>query len=274
MDQLASPNSTPQNHDLEHITEQLSPTARLALIILCLAAGLSIAYVQVIQSRKEADKVRDAPSRTVNWLRVARLILLNAISGALLMMATSIGAREESLATFETEIHDLLDPHTAQIKIDCFRIHAMHWIQYSSGWQMLETLLKHTYHLHLWALPMELICAMSAFIGLVVLGKRDLKLKIALSMSALGHYSFPVYWTGWALFASLFLAHLKEPKLHRAPLLPLFEPSSRKPSRPLLGSDGSRSGAYQLGIAALGLYLLSANFYRSGMFKDVATRYS
>lgn len=269
MDQPASPESTPQNHDLEHITEQLSPTARLALIILCLAAGLSIAYIQVVQGRKEAEKLREPPSRTISWLRVARSILLNAISGALLMMATSIGAREESLATFETGFHSLLDPHTTQSKIDCFRIHAVHWIQYTSGWQMLKTLLKHTYNLHVWALPMEVICAIGAFISFVAFSKRDLRLKAALSVGALAHCSFPAYWTIWVVFASLFLTHLDEPKMHRAPLLPLFEPGGRKSSRPTPGSGSAHSGAYRFGVVAFGLYLLSANFYRLGAFKEV-----
>lgn len=255
MDQTAStaPEVLSRAHDFEQISEQLSPSARFAPIVFCLALGLSIAYSQVVRRKHEDDKLNDPPSRTIQTLRVARLIALNAISGALLMMATSIGSHEASLTRLETEVHALLDPHTAQVKIDCFRIHAMHWIQYSSGWQLVESVAKHGYELHLWALPVELICAMFAFVALVMVDTQDLRMKVALAVSALVHHSFLSSWIGWIIFATFFLSHLDNEKVQRPPLLPIFVPKGRKPSRPLQPGINGNTRVPRVITAALGL---------------------
>jgi hypothetical protein len=249
-----------QIKDAAQIAEPVSSTVRFLLILLCLLGGLSIAYLQVVASRKESIELHDTLTTSQRALRLFRLILLNAISGILLMMATSIGTREASLVTFEADFHNLVDPQLTQIKIDCFRIHAIRWLQYSSGWQIFTNLAKHAHSLHLWALPVEFVCALLFFIGLVVLDGRDKKSKIALPFSALAHASFPSYWVLWAAFGSLLLAALRDSRCERAPLLPLFEPKSRKPSRPVERSRRNEE-VRQLCIAALGLYLLSANFY-------------
>lgn len=148
-------NETPQIHDLEHLSEQLSPTTRFVLIISCLASGPSIASLQVLNSRNESIKLRDPPTRAAQILKMLRMILLNVIPGVLLMMATNTGAHEINLTSFEADFHSLLDPHLTQIKIDCFRSHAIHWVRYSPGWQVLENLARHAYNLHLWALTVE-----------------------------------------------------------------------------------------------------------------------
>jgi hypothetical protein len=176
------------------------------------------------------------------------------------MMATSIGTQGSSLAAFEADFHSLIDPELTQIKIDCLRIHAIRWIQYSSGWQIVANLAKHAYRLHLWALPVEFICALSTFVVLVVINARDLRAKISLPISALAHASFPSQWFIWLCFASLFLTDMRGPRSERPPLLPLFEPKSRKPSRPIEGR-GRHDNIGQLCTAVLGLYLLSAHFY-------------
>ena len=181
------------------------------------------------------------------------------------MMATSIGAHDKSMATIGSDVHALLDPHTAQIKIDCFRVHLMHWVKYSSGWQILQSLLSSGHQLHIWALPIELLAAVSTFVTLVMLEKRDMRTKAGLSMSALAHCSLPSSWIVWLLFASLFLSHFDSEKVHRPPLLPVFVPKGRKPSRPFQGGGLDTARIHHLSTAALGLFLLSANFYGYGL---------
>lgn len=225
---------TPQLHDIEHIIEPISANGRLLLIIFCLVGGLSIACFQMNRVRTGETEVHDVLTRPKRTLRAVRIIVLNSISGILIMMSTSIGTQETSLAHFEADFHSLLDPQLTQIKIDCLRIHAMRWIQYSSGWQILTNLGKHARSLHLWILPVEYLAALAIFFALVMLDGREkrIKLKVFMSLSATVHACFPSYWLLWWLFAFQLMVHNQGARALR-PILPVFEPKSHKPSRPI-----------------------------------------
>jgi hypothetical protein len=192
------------------------------------------------------------------------MVLLNAMSGVLIMMATSIGAYDTGFANIDADFHDYLDPRLTQWKIDCLRIHAVHWLRYSSGWQAIENLGRHAYNIHLWVLPAEFVCAMFAFQATVLLYGQNRRLDVALVVASLAYCNFPTYWPGWAIFASLFIAHLHAPKPESASVLPLVEYKGRKVSQPVRIRFRGDRAAY-LSTAGLGLYLLSANFFGFGM---------
>lgn len=256
----SSPSSNTAN--IDHLAEQLSPSTRLVLILLCLTAALCIAYFQVIHSRRQSIELRDEPTRVEHIWKMTRLVLLNTVSGILLMMATTIGAHDARLAGPGSDLHSLLDPHMASVKIDCFRVHAINWVRYSSGWKILENLARHAHELHLSALPLEMICAMFAFIAVVMLDGRTSRKKVLLLLSALGHLSFPSQWAGWAIFASLLIAYLDEQRNYRGPLLPFYE-HKRKTSETVMAPLGAKFGekGRRMVIIGLALFLLSAKFY-------------
>lgn len=260
-------NTTAALHEWERVSEQLSPTVQLILILTLLTFGLSIAYFQVVIGRKEAASSHE-PTPASTALKMARIFILNGVSGCLIMMATSIGAYDAVIASIRTDLHDFLDPRLMQWKVDCFRVHALHWVRYSSGWQSLAS---HVYNVHLWAMPAEFIAAMFFFSGLVLLPSPRNRLSVALAVSCLAYGNFWSSWIAWLCFASLFFAHSRALQPDQDSPIPLTEYKGRK-VYPHQGSHFLNGRAVSIATMVLALYLLSAPKYGFGKVETLVSQ--
>jgi hypothetical protein len=102
------------------------------------------------------------------------------------------------------------------MQVDCLTVHAINW-------QAMENLMRHGHSIHLWAQPVEFVCAMFAFIAMVFWNILNKSLDIALAAAAVAYCNFASYWVAWTHFASIFVAHLMNPRPKNASVLPLIE---------------------------------------------------